>query len=149
MHAVNEITIRAPLQAVFQTAADLSLWPEILPHYRWVRYLEKSPEKSIVSMAAKRKWIPVKWTSEQRVDTDRMEVRFLHLKAFTRGMRVVWTFEAGVEGVLVKIEHELSSRIPLFGKFIAEVIVGKFFIDYIANQTLTHMKLYLERKHAS
>jgi len=144
MQAVNQIVMQAEMEKIFETAADLSLWPIILPHYRWVKYLEKSPQDNVVVMAAKRKWIPIKWTSRQEIDPLHKQVRFLHLKAFTKGMRVVWTFDQVENGVLVKIEHQLSSRIPIIGPFIANVIVGKFFIDYVANQTLRCMKAYLE-----
>ena len=94
MHSENSITMQAPVDRVFAAAADLSQWPVFLPHYRWVRYHERSPERNIVTMAASRKWIPIRWTSEQVVDTAAREVRFRHLKAFTRGMVVVWTFDA-------------------------------------------------------
>jgi hypothetical protein len=46
-------------------------------------------------MAATRSGIPISWTSEQIIDRDRVEVRFCHLKAFTKGMRVVWTVAPG------------------------------------------------------
>jgi ribosome-associated toxin RatA of RatAB toxin-antitoxin module len=94
MRAENAIVMRAPLEKIFETAADLSLWPKILPRYRWVRYIEKSPTKSVVQMAAKRTWIPVQWISIQEIDRERMQVRFRHVKAFTKGMEVVWTFTA-------------------------------------------------------
>jgi hypothetical protein len=35
-------------------------------------------------MAATRSGIPISWTSEQIIDRDRVEVRFHHLKAFTK-----------------------------------------------------------------
>ena len=147
MHAVNSITMNAPIDRVFEVAADLSLWPKILPHYRWVRYLEKSPTKNLVQMAARRNWIPVKWTSEQEIDAQKLEVRFHHLKAFTKGMRVVWSFTPTPHGVDVMIRHDLKSPIPVIGDFIAEVIIGRFFIHYVANQTLMNMKKYVERSH--
>jgi hypothetical protein len=83
MRAENSIVMYAPLEKIFETAADLSLWPKILPHYRWIRHIEKSPTKSVVQMAAKRTWIPVQWISIQEIDRERMQVRFRHLKAFT------------------------------------------------------------------
>lgn len=147
MHAVNSITMNAPLARIFEVAADLSLWPQILPHYRWIRYLEKSPTKNLVQMAARRNWIPVKWTSEQEIDVEKLEVRFHHRKAFTKGMRVVWSFTPTAHGVEVKIRHDLKSGIPVIGNFIAEVIVGKFFIHYVATQTLLNMKKYVEHSH--
>ena len=149
MHAENSIIMKAPLVKVFETAADLSLWPKILPHYRWVRYLEQSPKRNVVQMAARRKWIPVKWTSEQEIDWEKTEVRFHHLKAFTKGMRVVWTFRPTGQGVEVRIRHELQSGIPLVGKFISEKMIGAFFISYIANQTLKHMKRYVEATYGT
>ena len=147
MHAENSIIMNAPLDYVFGVAADLSLWPKILPHYRWVHYLKKSPTKNLVQMAARRNWIPLKWTSEQEIDPEKMEVRFHHLKAFTKGMRVVWSFTPTPRGVEVRIRHDLKSGIPVIGNFIANVIVGKFFIHYVANQTLINMKKFVERTH--
>ncbi|MGA7161767.1 MAG: SRPBCC family protein [Bacteroidota bacterium] len=136
--------IKAPRVRIFETAADLSQWPRILPHYRWIRYIEKSQHKNIVVMGAMRGWIPIQWTSEQEIDEGRGEVRFHHLKAFTRGMDVVWTFKELSEGVEVKISHDLKPAIPLIGTFVAESIVGNFFIHYIASRTLQYMKAYLE-----
>ncbi len=144
MHTENSIIMNAPLEKIFETAADLSRWPKILPHYRWVRYLEKSPTRNVVRMAARRKWIPVQWTSVQEIDRAKQEVRFHHLRAFTKGMRVVWTFTQTGDRVLVRIQHDLRPTIPLVGNFVAERVIGKFFVSYVANQTLIHMKRYLE-----
>ncbi|MGB6123661.1 MAG: SRPBCC family protein [Bacteroidota bacterium] len=144
MHAENSILMRAPVERIFAAAADLSRWPDFLPHYRWVRYLHRSPEKNLVMMAAKRGWIPIRWTSEQIVDPHRREIRFRHLKAFTRGMGVVWTFHEQSDGVFVRIQHDLKPNIPIIGRLVADWIIGRFFIHYVANQTLTHMKRYLE-----
>jgi len=144
MHAENRISIQAPLASVFATAADLALWPTILPHYRWVRFLEQSPQRTIVNMAARRGHIPIQWTSEYRIDADNKELHFRHLRAFTKGMEVVWTFTPKADGVDVRIRHDLKSRIPLVGNFVAEVIIGDFFIAYVANQTLLYLKAHLE-----
>ena len=149
MHTENMIIIRAPLGAIFETAADLSRWPEILPHYRWIRYLERSDERNVVTMGAKRGWIPVHWTSEQIVDRKKMEIRFYHLKAFTKGMVVIWSFNPGKDGVTVRIQHDLKPTMPLVGKFVAEVIIGGYFISFIAQQTLTHLRDYLESRHGT
>ncbi|MBP2680727.1 MAG: cyclase/dehydrase [Candidatus Krumholzibacteriota bacterium] len=83
----SSIVMKAPLDLVFETAANLALWPEILPHYRSITYLKRSPSRNTVKMAAKRGWIPVSWTSEQVIDRSRREVHFRQLKAFTRGMK--------------------------------------------------------------
>jgi ribosome-associated toxin RatA of RatAB toxin-antitoxin module len=143
MHKTNSILIHAPRATIFETAADLELWPKILPHYRYVRYLERSPERNVVIMAASRSGIPISWTSEQIIDREKCEVRFYHLKAFTQGMRVVWTFQEGPAGVLVEISHELNFRVPALAP-LADPIIGTFFIHHVANKTLRSMKTYLE-----
>ncbi len=144
MHKENSILINAARDKVFQAASDLEQWPAILPHYRWIRFLMKSPRKNVVVMAARRGWIPINWTSEEEIDPERMEVRFHHLKAFTKGMDVVWSFRETSDGVLVTISHELKPTIPIIGRFVADRIIGNFFIHYVANETLKHMKLHLE-----
>jgi ribosome-associated toxin RatA of RatAB toxin-antitoxin module len=128
---------------IFEIAANLELWPRILPHYRYIRYLERSPSRNIVVMAATRSGIPISWTSEQTIDRDRVEVRFHHLKALTKGMRVVWTFQEVPAGVLVEIKHDLAFRVKLLAP-IADKIIGDFFIHHIANNTLRCMKSYVE-----
>jgi ribosome-associated toxin RatA of RatAB toxin-antitoxin module len=156
MHTKTSIIMHAPLEKIFETAANLSLWPVILPHYRWITFIERSPHRNVVKMAAWRKCppfrrsgIPVQWTSEQEVDREKMEVRFHHLKAFTKGMRVVWSFTQTSNGVEVRIKHDLKPTIPIIGKFVAEKIIGKFFIGYVANETLTNMKKYVEERYGS
>jgi ribosome-associated toxin RatA of RatAB toxin-antitoxin module len=145
MHKTNSILIHATRADIFETAANLKLWPKILPHYRYIRYLESSPDRNVVVMAAKRSGIPISWTSEEIIDRDRMEVRFHHLKAFTKGMRVVWTFRETPSGVLVEIAHDLEFRINFLAP-IADRIIGDFFIRNIANKTLQCMKSYLEAR---
>lgn len=135
--------MRAPLPLIFETAADLSLWPKILPHYRYIHYLEKSPARNLVTMAATRSGIPIAWTSEQVIDRDKMEVRFHHLKAWTKGMDVVWTFTETPEGVRVEILHDLKFRIPALAP-VADKVIGGFFIENIAAKTLRCMKEHLE-----
>ena len=140
--------MRAPREAIFETAADLSRWPEILPHYRYIRYYERSPERNVVKMAAVRSGIPISWVSEQRIDRDRCEVRFRHLKAFTKGMEVVWTFEDTPKGVRVSIVHDLEFRLPALAP-LADRIIGGFFIGHVAARTLECMKRYLETPGAA
>ncbi len=145
MHTGNSIVIQAPKGAIFETAANLELWPKILPHYRYIRYLERGPERNVVVMAAVRSGIPIAWTSEQIIDREKLEVRFHHLKAFTKGMRVVWTFNETPAGVLVEIVHELQFRVPPLAP-VADQVIGNFFIHHIASETLRHMKTHLEAR---
>jgi ribosome-associated toxin RatA of RatAB toxin-antitoxin module len=143
MNKTNSIIMCAPKMTIFETAANLELWPRILPHYRYIRYLFRSPGRNIVVMAATRSGIPISWTSEQVIDRERVEVRFHHLKAFTKGMHVIWTFQEVPAGVLVKIEHNLAFRVKALAP-VADAIIGTFFIHHIANKTLRCMKSYVE-----
>ena len=143
MHKSNSIIMCAPKMTVFETAANLELWPRILPHYRYIHYLESSPSRNVVVMAATRSGIPISWTSEQIIDRNGLEVRFHHLKAFTKGMRVVWTFQEVPAGVMVEIKHDLAFRMKILAP-IADKIIGDFFIHHIANETLRCMKSYIE-----
>ncbi|HEX4668283.1 MAG TPA: SRPBCC family protein [Chthoniobacterales bacterium] len=145
MQTGNSIIIQAPRETIFETAADLANWPRILPHYRYIRFLERNSQRSIVEMAAVRSGIPISWTSEFVVDRARMELRFLHLKKFTRGMKVVWTFKETPAGVLVEIMHALRFRVQALAP-LAEPIIGGFFIHHVANQTLRAIKAHVEKK---
>ena len=143
MHTGNSIIIQAPKQKIFETAANLELWPKILPHYRYIRYLERGANRNLVVMAAVRSGIPITWTSEQVIDRERCEVRFHHLKAWTKGMDVVWTFRETPAGVLVEIIHDLRFRIRLLAPLV-EPIISKGFIHPVATRTLQCMKAHLE-----
>src|SRR5437868_7780762 len=145
MYKSNSIIMRAPKRSIFETAANLELWPEILPHYRYIRFLERSPNRNVVVMAAARSGIPISWTSEQLIDTKKVEMRFHHLKALTKGMRVVWTFQETPDGVRVEIVHDLQFRMKFLAP-IADIIIGDFFIHNIANKTLRCMKAYVEAR---
>ncbi len=140
--------MRACRADVFETAADLSRWPDFLPHYRYIRYYERSPERNVVKMAAVRSGIPISWVSEQWIDRKRWEVRFRHLKGFTKGMDVIWNFRELQEGVRVTILHDLDFRVPALAP-LAERIIGGFFIEHIAGRTLECMKRHLEKNGTS
>ncbi|MGI9113876.1 MAG: hypothetical protein DLM52_07570 [Chthoniobacterales bacterium] len=146
MHKTNSIIMHAPRAEIFDTAANLELWPDILPHYRYIRYLRRGRDRNVVIMAATRSGIPISWTSEQMIDRERFEIRFHHLKAFTKGMRVVWTFQETPAGVLVEIAHDLTFRVAPLAP-LAEPLIGDFFIHHIANQTLRCMKAHLESRN--
>jgi ribosome-associated toxin RatA of RatAB toxin-antitoxin module len=145
MHKTNSILMHAPKTAIFDAAANLELWPKILPHYRYIHFLERGHDRNIVVMAARRSGIPISWTSEQTIDRERFEVRFLHLKAWTKGMHVVWTFSDARDGVLVTITHDFRFRIRALAP-IVELIVGNFFIHNVASKTLRCMKGHVEAR---
>ena len=149
MRTVDQILIRAPLDRVFHAAADIERWPDILPHYRWVRFLDRRHDDAgTVEMAAWRPFGPVRypvwWVSEMTIDRAKREIRYRHLKGITRGMEVAWRFEA-VEGVLVTIVHEWPGPAwPLVGRLAANLVIGPVFIHGIARRTLAGIKRAVE-----
>jgi len=145
MYHTNAIVMNATEETIFEAAADLEQWPTFLPHYRYIHYYEKGPVRNIVKMAAKRGVVPVAWVSEQVIDRENREIRFKHLKAWTKGMKVVWKFRTLATGVEVQIVHDLSFRVPPLAP-LAEPIIGGFFINRVATQTLQHMKVHVEKK---
>ena len=145
MHKVNSILMHAPKTVIFETAANLELWPKILPHYRYIRFLERGPDRNMVIMAAKRSGIPISWISEQIIDRDKFEIHFHHLRAWTKGMHVVWTFSEMPAGVLVAISHDLRFRVRALAP-IVDLVIGDFFIHNVANKTLRCMKAYVEAR---
>jgi ribosome-associated toxin RatA of RatAB toxin-antitoxin module len=145
MYHTNAIVMNAAEETIFDAASNLERWPSFLPHYRYIHYYEKGPVRNIVKMAASRGAIPISWVSEQIIDRENREMRFRHLKAWTKGMNVIWKFRRLPVGVEVRIVHELSFRMAPLAP-VAEPIIGGFFINYIATQTLQYMKAHVENK---
>ena len=156
MRTVDKILIRAPLGRVFRAAADIERWPDILPHYRRVRFLDRRHDDAgTVEMAAWRPFGPMRypawWVSEMTVDCAKSEIRYRHLKGITRGMEVAWRFgttgdDPAVDGVLVTIVHEWRGPAwPLVGRLAASLVIGPVFIHRIASRTLAGIKRELER----
>jgi ribosome-associated toxin RatA of RatAB toxin-antitoxin module len=149
MRTVDGIRMRAPVERVFAAAADVERWPELLPHYRWVRMLERRPGGGVVEMAAWRPFGPVGyptwWVSEMRLDQATPAVHYRHIGGITTGMDVVWQFVAGAGGTEVSIVHEWSGPAwPLISKPAAELVIGPVFVHGIASRTLAGIKRHVE-----
>jgi hypothetical protein len=69
----------------------------------------------------------------------------VHLKAWTKGMEVIWKYEEQDDGVLVSIVHDLVFRVKPLSS-IVEPIIGGQFIEPVANKTLAVFKEYLENE---
>lgn len=143
MHTENGIEIRGDVKRIFQIAARVEKWPEILPHYRWVRVLQRKKRRTTVEMAAKRGRIPVRWTAVQEVFPYE-RITYKHIKGFTTGMDVTWSFKPVQERVEVVITHDFSLAWPLVGGFVSKYIVGALFVKPIASRTLHHIKQTVE-----
>jgi ribosome-associated toxin RatA of RatAB toxin-antitoxin module len=153
VRTVDRIAIAAPPQRVFQAARDVERWPSLLPHYRWVRFLERRDrgDGGVVEMAAWRpfgaglRW-PTWWVSEMDVDEASAVIRYRHVRGITRGMDVAWRVRPAAGGTAVEIVHEWSGPAwPLIGRLAANLVIGPVFIHGIASRTLAGIKRHSER----
>jgi ribosome-associated toxin RatA of RatAB toxin-antitoxin module len=142
---VDEIGVAATPDSVFAVASDVERWPEILPHYRWVRMLERSPERTVVEMAAWRpfpvlRW-PTWWVSRMWVDDAGREVRYRHIRGITTGMDVVWRVEPRNGGSHITLIHDWSGPgWPLIRGPAARWVILPHFVHAIAARTLAGVK---------
>lgn len=150
MRTLDVIEMRASREDVFRAASEVTRWPEILPHYRWVRFHDRREDGGTVEMAAWRPFGPLRyptwWVSEMWIDSERKEVRYRHVDGITTGMDVVWKLEEKGEHTMVSIVHEWSGpRWPLIGGIAANVVIGPVFIHGIASRTLAGLRNTLEQ----
>jgi len=145
MRTVDRSRIAAPFDRVFTAASTVTRWPDILPHYRWVRMLDEG----LVEMAAWRPFglvkYPTWWVSEMTIDRPAGEIRYRHVRGITRGMDVVWRLveDGGGSGGAVDVEivHTWDGpRWPLIGGLAANLVIGPIFIHGIASRTLAGIK---------
>ncbi|MGI8496599.1 MAG: SRPBCC family protein [Gemmatimonadaceae bacterium] len=155
MLTVDEQLVGAPVHVIFDLARDVEQWPARLPHYRWVRFRERTADGGgVVEMAAWRpfgrlRW-PTWWLSDMAVDDARPAVRFQHIGGITRGMDVEWSFERRGTGTAVRIVHVWDGpRWPVIGGPAATILIGPVFIHGIASRTLAGLAVAAERAAGS
>ncbi len=151
MITVDRARVRASLERVYGAAKDVERWPELLPHYRWVRFRERRGEGGLVEMAAWRsfggplRW-PTWWMSEMTLEPETPRIRYRHVRGITTGMDVAWDFANENGGVLVTVTHWWDGpRWPLIGAAAAELIIGPVFVHGIASRTLAGIARASER----
>lgn len=141
MHSVMRLRMAAPPARIFALAAEVERWPEILPHYRYVRRVADPDGERRFAMGARRGAIPVRWEAIQRPQPDTGTIEFVHTGGVTRGMAVAWRIAPGDDGLSdVSIEHALDLRWPLVGGWVARTIIGPQFVEAIAGRTLRRLK---------
>ncbi len=158
MRTVDEHLMHAPAATCYQVAADVERWPEILPHYRWVRFRpDTGAGQRRVEMAAWRdfgraggtalaRW-PTWWLSEMRADPGEPAIYYRHVDGVTRGMAVKWEFLAAGDRTRVRIVHEWQGpHWPLVGRLAADAVIGPAFVSAIARRTLAGVAAEAERR---
>lgn len=145
LRTMNRIHVNAPPGAVFDLAADVWRWPELLPHYRYVKVVQRDPvsHHRVVRMGARRGRIPVRWSAEQECRPDTGSIAYRHIAGVTRGMNVEWRIQPQGDGCAVSISHELLRPQGILRIPFADWVVGQVFVKVIAQSTLDGI-----RKHA-
>jgi hypothetical protein len=146
MQTENRIEIAGNLDRIVALAVDVERWPEILPHYRWVKLLDGGGDHKVVEMAARRGRIPVRWQAVQDVRRGGSvpTITYRHIGGITKGMDVTWTFDVQPAGTAVRIWHGFQLPWPLVGGIVADHVIGPHFVAVIAGQTLTTIKQLIE-----
>ena len=151
MITVDRRRVRAGLDRVFSAARDVERWPDLLPHYRWVRFRERRGAGGLVEMAAWRpfggplRW-PTWWMSEMTIEPEVPRILYRHVRGITTGMDVAWDFAAEDDGVLVTVTHWWDGPAwPLIGTLAAEGLIGPVFVHGIASRTLAGLARAAER----
>ena len=156
MTTVDERFIDAPADLCFSVAADVERWPQILPHYRWVRFHDKAAfGTGRVEMAAWRDFAgplryPTWWVSDMHVAADEPAIYFTHVDGVTRRMDVKWSFTPRDGGTHVRITHAWDGpRWPLIGGLAWKLVIGPHFVSAIAARTLKGVATEAERRARS
>jgi ribosome-associated toxin RatA of RatAB toxin-antitoxin module len=143
MTIVDEHFVAAPPEVCFRIAADVERWPQILPHYRWVRFRDKQQfGTGTVEMSAWRRFsagikYPTWWVSEMRSTADEPAVYYKHIDGITRGMDVKWELNAEARGTLIRLYHTWDGPSwPIIKGVAAEWVILPHFVSAIARRTL-------------
>jgi ribosome-associated toxin RatA of RatAB toxin-antitoxin module len=140
MRSTASIWIQAPPARVYDLVSDLGRWQEYLPHYRYVRILERRNGTTRAAMSARRGRVPVFWEAEQTADREAGTIRFHHVRGVTRGMEVVWSLIPERGGTRAQVHHELRFGVPVIGEWLAERVIAREFIEPIVAKTLARFR---------
>ncbi len=157
MHTENTVYINGPIERIFELAANIQDWPQLLPHYREIKVLEQTDggNRKVVEMAAVRSNFPVKgvnfpvrWRSVQVCEPETGKIYFKHLAGVAVGMWVVWSLEPDRwgRGVKVTIGHDLTYPFSALNGWFAKDLVGQGFVHGIAGRTLETIKAIVEKE---
>lgn len=146
METTTTALMRADPEEIFDLAASVERWPEILPHYRWVRVLEIDGNRKVVEMAARRDFVPVRWTAVQTLRPSEWRIDFRHVRGPTTGMDVTWRLVPEPDGVRVIIWHGFRPGWPFVPDPLVHLVVGEFFVAAIAGRTLRCIKRLAEAR---
>lgn len=156
MTRVDEQLARAPVSLCYRIAAAVERWPQLLPHYRWVRFHARGGRgEGRVEMAAWRIFpaalrFPTWWVSEMWSDAEEPAIEYRHVEGITRGMAVRWEFLPAGEHTRLRVLHAWDGPAwPLVGAAAWRYVIGPHFVSAIAQRTLAGVAAEAERAAAT
>jgi coenzyme Q-binding protein COQ10 len=158
MIAVDRRLVAADADTIFTLAREVERWPELLPHYRHVRFISRTTDGGgVVDMAAVRPFGPVDWptwwVSEMQLHHDDAGppwIRYRHVRGITRRMEVLWAFKADAGGTMTTVLHMWNGPSwPVIGELAARRVIGPVFVHGIASRTLAGLARVAERSDGS
>ena len=156
MRTVDERVVAAPPAVIFEVAADVERWPDLLPHYRFVRF-RAGDGMRVVEMSANRPFGPVRWRTWWVSLMDVQEraggvpaIRFRHIEGITTRMEVEWSFTPVAQGTHVTVLHLWNGPSwPVIGRVAAQAVIGPVFVHGIASRTLAGLARAAEGRQTS
>lgn len=152
MMTIDEAWVGVDPQIMFNLAREVEQWPQLLPHYRYVRFRERALDGGgLVEMSANRPFGPMRWPtwwlSLMNVDPAAPAIRFRHIEGITTGMDVEWQFFGEHGGARVRILHAWDGPSwPLIGSIAATRVIGPVFVHGIASRTLSGLATVAEHR---
>ena len=158
MITLDRLVVAADVDTIFALARDVERWPELLPHYRRVRFISRTTDGGgVVEMAAVRPfglvdW-PTWWVSEMQIGTcdgGPPWIRYRHVRGITRRMEVLWAFREAEGGTMTTILHMWNGPSwPVIGDVAAQRVIGPVFVHGIASRTLSGLARVAEQSVGS
>jgi ribosome-associated toxin RatA of RatAB toxin-antitoxin module len=157
MRTLDERVVAASPDTMFRVAVDVEQWPAHLPHYRFVRFRERSGDGGIVEMSANRPFGPVDWPTwwvslmevQPRAGSS-PAIRFRHIEGITTRMDVEWAFTPVSNGTHVTVLHLWDGPSwPVFRGIAARAVIGPVFVHGIASRTLEGLARVAEQRQVS
>lgn len=142
----SQISIKAPLNKVYEAIKDVSKWPEIFPPCQSVNIERESDNELVMKITALTKGKLFSWISIRRADDPNYTVDFQQLKPVSPlvFMSGSWICKAHGDNTHVELIHTFDLKSIRF-KRVLSWIAKCFFIDSNSVRELRGLKTYLER----
>jgi uncharacterized membrane protein len=141
------VDVRGDIDELWRLAANVPQWAEYLPHYRYIRVLAEHDGQRTVTLAARRGFIPITWTSTLALVPAERRILFEHVGGKARGMLVEWRIVQHDGFVRATIWHDLRHlQIPFVASRFGRYVLADQFIEPVAGRTLGCMKVLVEEQ---